>query len=155
MKAKKILSVLICICITAGCLVFSAGAQDSHEWDREVKTHCGGKCEYSPVIIVPGIMQSQTYVQDSQGNDLMTSDGFPIVEGMDMSFMFDTVKVKERIKQAVPDILKSVVKRDRDALLDILIGIFDESFRDHYFNPDGTRVNGVSVDEYWYSLEEC
>jgi hypothetical protein len=74
---------------------------------------------------------------------------------MDMSFMFDTVKVKQEIKDAVPSILKSIAMRDRDGLFDILIDIFDKSFRDHYFNPDGTRVNGVSVDEYWYSLEEC
>lgn len=152
---KRIICIFVCLCLVSGGLVFSAHAEEGHEWDHEVKTHCGGKCGYSPVIIVPGIMQSQTYVQDSEGNDLMTSDGFPIVEGMDMSFMFDTVRVKERIKEAVPDLLKSVLKRDRKALLDILIEIFDESFKDHYFNPDGTRVNGVAVDEYWYSLEEC
>ncbi len=151
----KIISCVLCFCLIAGSLVFSVNADEAHSWEHELKTHCAGKCEYSPVIIVPGIMQSQTYVRDSDGNDLMTSDGFPLVEGMDMSFMFDTVKVKEQIKEAVPDILKAVVKRDRDSLLDILIGIFDESFKDHYFNPDGTRVNGVAVDEYWYSLEEC
>ncbi|MBR4451295.1 MAG: hypothetical protein IKS39_05615 [Clostridia bacterium] len=152
---KRIICIFVCLCLVSGGLVFSAQAEEGHKWDHEVKTHCGGKCGYSPVIIVPGIMQSQTYVQDSEGNDIMTSDGFPIVEGMDMSFMFDTVEVKERIKSAVPDILKAVLRRDRDALLDILIDIFDDSFKDHYFNPDGTRVNGVSVDEYWYSLEEC
>ena len=154
MKVKKLLSVLLCVTVAVCCLPIGAGAGGAHEWEHEVKTHCAGDCGYSPVIIVPGIMQSQTYVRDKSGNDLMTSDGFPIVEGMDMSFMFDTVKLKQELKDAVPSILRSILKRDRDGLFDTLIGIFDESFSDHYFNPDGTRVNDVAVDEYWYSLEE-
>ncbi len=151
---KKLLSLLLSAVMVFACLPLTAFAGTAHSWDREVKTHCGGKCGYSPVIVVPGIMQSQTYVQDKNGNDLMTSDGFPIVEGMDMSFMFDTVALEKEIKDSVPDMLKAVARSDRDRLFDILIGIFDESFSAHYFNPDGTRVNGVAVDEYWYSLEE-
>ncbi len=155
MKIKRVMCILLSAIMVFCCLPVFASEPSAHEWEHELKTHCGGDCGYSPVIIVPGIMQSQTYVQDAEGNDLMTSDGFPLVEGMDMSFMFDTVKVKQEIKDAVPSILKSIAMRDRDGLFDILIDIFDKSFRDHYFNPDGTRVNGVSVDEYWYSLEEC
>ena len=155
MKIKRVMCILLSAVMVFCCLPVFASEPSAHEWEHELKTHCGGDCGYSPVIIVPGIMQSQTYVQDAEGNDLMTSDGFPLVEGMDMSFMFDTVKVKQEIKDAVPSILKSIAMRDRDGLFDILIDIFDKSFRDHYFNPDGTRVNGVSVDEYWYSLEEC
>ncbi len=155
MKIKRVMCILLSAVLVLCCLPVFASEPFAHEWEHELKTHCGGDCGYSPVIIVPGIMQSQTYVQDAEGNDLMTSDGFPLVEGMDMSFMFDTVKVKQEIKDAVPSILKSIAMRDRDGLFDILIDIFDKSFRDHYFNPDGTRVNGVSVDEYWYSLEEC
>ncbi|MBR6360470.1 MAG: alpha/beta fold hydrolase, partial [Clostridia bacterium] len=155
MKIKRVMCILLSAVLVFCCLPVFASEPSAHEWEHELKTTCGGDCGYSPVIIVPGIMQSQTYVQDAEGNDLMTSDGFPLVEGMDMSFMFDTVKVKQEIKNAVPSILKSITMRDRDGLFDILIDIFDKSFRDHYFNPDGTRVNGVSVDEYWYSLEEC
>ena len=141
------------------CTLFTVNAETAvehtHEWESEVKTTCNGECGVSPLIVVPGIMQSQVYVQDENGNDLMTSDGFPIVEGMDMQFMFDTEVMKAKFKAAIGDILLCVLKHDRQALLDIVIGILDESFSSHYFNPDGTRVNDVAVDEYWYSLEEC
>ena len=154
---KKAICVLIaltmCLCIIPAGV--SAESGQTHEWSHELKTECGGECGQSPVIIIPGIMQSQTYVQDGNGNDIMTSDGFPILEGMDLSFMFDTPRVEQELKDAVPDILKAVAKRDRDALFDILIGIFGDSFKDHYFNPDGTRVNPAATDEYWYSLAEC
>ncbi|MBQ6467533.1 MAG: hypothetical protein IJJ61_06275 [Clostridia bacterium] len=150
---KKLFSLVLALLIGLLCLTPAFAAESAY--DMQLKTSCGGDCGYSPVIIIPGIMQSQTYVQDKNGNDIMTSDGFPIVEGMDLSFMFDTVAVENEIKAKMPDILKAILKRDRSELLDVLIDIFDKSFADHYFNPDGTRVNPDATDKYPYSLEEC
>lgn len=160
MKIKKLLSILLSACILiCACAVPSIVSAEetnhTHEWSSECKTECGGECGVSPVIIVHGIMQSQVYVQDKEGNDIMTSDGFPIVEGMDMAFMFDTVALGDAFKAAIGEILLSIATGNKDKLLDIVLGILDESFSSHYFNPDGTRTNGVAVDEYWYSLEEC
>lgn len=159
MKLKKLLCTVLSACfVICSCIVPTlAVAEDTHahEWSSECKTDCGGDCGTSPVIIVHGIMQSQVYVQDKDGNDIMTSDGFPIVEGMDMAFMFDTVALGNEFKASIGDILLSVFTGNRDKLFDTVLGILDESFSSHYFNPDGTRTNGVSVDEYWYSLEEC
>ncbi len=160
MKIKKLLSILLSACILiCACavpsIVSAEEATHTHEWSSECKTECGGECGVSPVIIVHGIMQSQVYVQDKEGNDIMTSDGFPIVEGMDMAFMFDTVALGNAFKAAIGEILLSVATGNKDKLLDTVLGILDESFSSHYFNPDGTRTNGVAVDEYWYSLEEC
>ncbi|MBO5858263.1 MAG: hypothetical protein J6R20_00585, partial [Clostridia bacterium] len=160
MKFRKMLSIILSACILiCGCavpsIVSAEETQYTHEWSSECKTECGGECGVSPVIIVHGIMQSQVYVQDKEGNDIMTSDGFPIVEGMDMAFMFDTVALGNAFKAAIGEILLSIATGNKDGLLDTVLGILDESFSSHYFNPDGTRTNGVAVDEYWYSLEEC
>ncbi len=127
----------------------------THEWEHEVKTDCDGECGYNPVIVVPGIMQSQTYVQTPDGKDIMTSDGFPIMEGMDLSFMFDSNALLNDLKGKILDILKAIAMRDREGLFDILMEVFENSFKDHYFNDDGTEVNKHATDEYWYSLEEC
>lgn len=151
MKLRKILCVVLSLCMILAIAPFAS----AREWDSECKTDCKGECGTSPLIIVPGIMQSQVYVQDENGNDLLTSDGFPIVEGMDLAFMFDTIALENAFKDKITDILGAVALHNRDKLLDIVLGILDESFASHYFNPDGTRVNDVAVDEYWYSLEEC
>lgn len=157
---KKLICTLLSIIISLGVISVAFAADEApytntHGWDEEVKTDCGGDCDYNPVVVIPGIMQSQTYVQDKNGNDILTSDGFPIYEGMDLSFMFDTVAVENEVKEKLPDMLKAIVKRDRDELLDIAIEIFDDSFSDHYFNSDGSEINPRYTDEYWYSLEEC
>lgn len=160
-SSKRLISLLLTLCLAVGCIAptFAAGndyqVEYTHDWDHECQTECHGECGTNPIIIVPGIMQSQVYVQAEEGGDLLTSDGFPIVEGMDMSFMFDTVALKQAFKEAIGDILLSILTLNRDKLLDIVVGILDESFQSHYFNPDGTRRNDVSVDEYWYSLAKC
>lgn len=156
MKIRKIISLVLSVCMLLGvCILPSTVGATTPEWDSECKTDCNGECGQNPVIIVHGIMQSQVYVQDKDGNDLMTSDGFPIVEGMDLAFMFDTVALGNEFKASIGDILLSMLTGNTDGLFDIVLGILDESFSSHYFNPDGTRVNGVAVDEYWYSLEEA
>lgn len=154
MKIRKIISIVVSLCvILTACILPSTVGATTPEWDSECKTDCNGECGQSPIIIVHGIMQSQVYVQDENGNDIMTSDGFPIVEGMDLAFMFDTVALGNEFKASIGDILLSVLTGNTDKLFDIVLGILDESFSSHYFNPDGTRVNDVAVDEYWYSLE--
>lgn len=156
MKIRKIISLVLSVCMLLGvCIIPSTVGATTPEWDSECKTDCNGECGQNPVIIVHGIMQSQVYVQDKDGNDLMTSDGFPIVEGMDLAFMFDTVALGNEFKASIGDILLTMLTGNTDGLFDIVLGILDESFSSHYFNPDGTRVNGVAVDEYWYSLEEA
>lgn len=156
MKIRKIISLIVSLCMLFGvCVLPATVGATTPEWDSECKTDCNGECGQNPVIIVHGIMQSQVYVQDENGNDLMTSDGFPIVEGMDLAFMFDTVALGNEFKASIGDILLAIFTGNTDKLFDIVLGILDESFSSHYFNPDGTRVNGVAVDEYWYSLEEA
>lgn len=149
---KKIISIILSLSLILACCSTALAA---HDWTDECLTECHGECGQSPLIIVPGIMQSQVYVQDGNGNDLLTSDGFPIVEGMDMAFMFDTIALENEFKAAIGEILKDVLLHNRDGLLDTVLGILDKSFSSHYFNPDGTRVNDVSVDEYWHSLAVC
>lgn len=166
---KKILSVILALAMIC-CLIPTAFAGE--------KCDCG----YTPLIIVPGIMQSQTYlvstVEDYHGNGhvyvpeagtpqyidentgyIMTNEqtaqtgdrgGFPVVEGMDMSFMFDTNAIVEDIKAKLPDLLKKMVVADNDGIFDIVVDILDEAIQDHYFNDDGTPVYERSVDTYEY-----
>lgn len=149
---KKLLSVILALVIAAAPVAVCA-AQTVPHYSTECVSHCGGDCEYSPLIVVPGIMQSQVYVQDENGNDLLTKKGFPIVEGMDLQFMFDMDVVKSRLPELIAPFVLSVIKRDRDIFIDAAVKIFGDCFKSHYFNPDSTRVNNVATDEYWYSDE--
>lgn len=149
---KKLISIILAVVIMATPIAVAA-AQSIPDYDHNCLTDCKGNCEYSPLIVVPGIMQSSVYVQDENGNDLMTRAGFPIVEGMALQFMFDTQAIYDEIPSLLMALALSILKGDRDVFLDRFIEVFDSCFSSHYFNPDGTRTNPISLDEYWYSDE--
>ena len=65
---KKLLSVILALVIAVAPVAVCA-AQTVPHYSTECVSHCGGDCEYSPLIVVPGIMQSQVYVQDENGKD--------------------------------------------------------------------------------------
>ena len=149
---KKVISILLVLVIAATS--FSAfAAKPIPEYDHTCQTDCQGNCEYTPIVVVHGIMQSQVYVQDKEGNDVLTSDGFPIVEGMDMQFMFDMKTITDAIPSIIWKLFLAVITGDRDVFVDELVRVVDSAFNSHYFKPDGTRENGIHVDEYWYSNE--
>ncbi len=149
---KKFISIFLVMALMLTS--FSAfAAKLIPEYDHNCLTDCKGDCEYTPIIVVHGIMQSQVYVQDKEGNDVLTSDGFPIVEGMDMQFMFDMNTIIDSIPSIILKLIFGLVAGDRDIFVDELVRVVDSAFNSHYFSADGTRANGVHVDEYWYSDE--
>ena len=150
---KKLISLLLAVVIIATSVTAAFAAKPIPEYDHNCLTDCKGECEYSPIIVVHGIMQSQVYVQDKEGNDVLTSDGFPIVEGMDMQFMFDMKTITDRIPSLIINLVLGLLLGDRDIFVDEVVDVVDAAFSSHYFKPDGTRENGVHVDEYWYSDE--
>ena len=149
---KKLISILLVLALMVTSFTAFA-AKPIPEYDHNCLTECKGDCEYTPIIVVHGIMQSQVYVQDKEGNDVLTSDGFPIVEGMDMQFMFDMKTITDAIPSIILKLILGVVAGDRDIFVDELVNVVDKAFNSHYFKPDGTRENGAHVDEYWYSNE--
>ena len=181
MKLKRILC-------TVMVLVMCLGVVSAAFAEGECLTSCahdaGAENDANPIIIIPGIMQSQTYLvsteEDYKGDGhiyipekdtpqyidektgyIMTNEatsatgdreGFPVVEGMDMSFMFDTNAIVEDLKANIPEILKAMITPGNDDLFDMVVDIVDKAFKDHYFNPDGTPLYERSVDTYDYSL---
>ncbi len=169
-RFKRTISLILCLALVLSTLTLGASAKSGKKAavepadkaasqrvvDHDCKTKCHGRCGHTPVIIVPGIMQSQVYVQNKEGTgDLLTVDGFPIVEGMDMAFMFDTESVKQDVRKMILPLFKALLLGRKAEFTDLVCEILDKCFYSHYFNEDGTRVYDVQVDEYWYSLEEC
>ncbi len=150
---KKVISIFLAVVLVILTSFSVFGAKPVPEYDHSCLTDCRGDCEYTPIVVVHGIMQSQVYVQDKDGNDVLTSDGFPIVEGMDMQFMFDMKTITDAIPSIILKLFLGIILGDRDVFVDELVNVVDDAFNSHYFNADGTRTNGAHVDEYWYSNE--
>ena len=64
---KRMISLVLC-----GAILFSIGAIGA---SAEKKTTCGDDCEKSPVVILPGINHSPTYLYDENDEPYLDADG--------------------------------------------------------------------------------
>ena len=60
---KKAIAFVLC-----GAILVCSGAAAVH---AETRTDCGGKCEHSPVIVLPGINHWHTYLYDENDQPVM------------------------------------------------------------------------------------
>ncbi len=66
---KRIVAVILC-----AAMLVSVGAVGAFADDDETKTTCGGNCNHSPVVILPGINHSPTYLYDENNEPYMNGD---------------------------------------------------------------------------------
>ncbi len=123
--------------------------------DSGVKTECGGNCEYCPTIVVPGILQTQAYLQTEDGQDMLSSDGSPIMESMDMKYFVDSAKFKDDIMTIIPQALLMLLTGADCGLTKKLTKVMDDNVNMHYFNQDGTRITPVKIQDNSYSVKEA
>ncbi len=66
---KKAVAIVLCI-----TMLISIGAVGAFADNDEMKTTCGGDCGHSPVVILPGINHSPTYLYDENDQPYMNGD---------------------------------------------------------------------------------
>ena len=64
---KRVISIILC-----AAMLISMGAVGA---SAATKTECGGDCDVSPVIILPGINHSPTYLYDENNEPYLDADG--------------------------------------------------------------------------------
>lgn len=69
---KRVIAIILCaaMLVSAGAL----GASAAEDPDT-VKTTCGGNCDRSPVVILPGINHSPTYLYNEDNSPYLDADG--------------------------------------------------------------------------------
>ena len=60
---KRVTAFMICASMLASACAVGVSAA--------TETDCGGKCEHSPVIVLPGINHSPTYLYDENDEPVM------------------------------------------------------------------------------------
>ncbi len=64
---KRALALVLCASMLVSVGAIGASAAE--------KTECGGKCDHSPIVILPGINHSPTYLYNADGSRYLDADG--------------------------------------------------------------------------------
>ncbi len=75
---RKVISLVLCLAMITSVVAFSGSAIDPETEDVKVYTTCNGECDNCPVIVLPGINHSPTYLYDDEGNRVTDSNGSDI-----------------------------------------------------------------------------
>lgn len=140
-KIKKSLClVLTFLMIFSSCIVFSSAAEEKSVYVPDYDTE-------TPVIIVHGMSQNNTYLCDENGEWAKDADG-NYIYGWPLHIEFSA------LLKAVPALLKSIITRQDAGLSDALYTAAHEALYVIEKDNEGNYVNNVDVPCYECPMSE-
>ena len=124
-----------------------AQAVDTLTQSAKEKGDCSdGDCDYSPVIAVPGINHSPTYLYDENDNPVLNKDGKQIGGSL---LIIDTDPLVEIIlkKLALP-LIKMLVTQTDSGFPDAVYDVVSELFSIQSCDKQGNMINNLKTEEY-------
>ena len=143
---RKIMKRVIAIMICASMLV-SAGMVGA----SAVETDCGGKCGHSPVIVLPGINHSPTYLYD-ENNEPVMYNGSHI--GSTLLILNEAALSTENIAKLVASALATITFQTNVALDKVAYNLVSEIFKYQRCDENGNHVENLKTQRWNYSLEK-
>ena len=144
---KKILKRVIAFALCAAMLISagSAGAAAATETD------CNGKCDHSPVIILPGINHSPTYLYDDNDQPVMYGDTHI---GSTLLILNEAALTNTAIFKAISCVLASLALQTNFNLDKIAYELVSEIFKYQRCDENGDHVENLKTQRWNYSLEK-
>lgn len=139
---KKFISIVLCF-----SMLFSVGAVCVSA-EEEVRTDCGGNCEYYPTIIVPGLGQSNNWVTDD--------NGVPLVDdaGKEVPSFPAYVQISKIIMRAIIPAIASLFSQRDIGLSDAVADVISICFGINASDENGKLTGNVVTEKYPYSVAD-
>ncbi len=138
---KKSLCLLLTVMmIMSSCLIFSSAAEESTyvpDFDTE-----------TPVILVHGMSQNNTYVLDENGERIKGDDG-----KLDTGWPLD-IDIMALLKTALPSLLKAIITRQDAGLADALYRAAFAALPNIHKDNEGNYLKNIEVPCYEVPMSE-
>lgn len=132
---KKSLCILLSVMMIMGsCLIFSSAAEES--------TYVADYDTETPVILVHGMSQNNTYVLDENGERVKGSDG-----KLDTGWPLD-IDIMALIKTAIGPLLKAIITRQDSGLADALYQAAFDALPNIHKDNQGNYIKNIEVPCY-------
>lgn len=140
-KTKKSLCLLLSVLmIMSSCLIFSSAAEENtYTPDYDTET---------PVILVHGMSQNNTYVLDENGERIKGDDG-KLATGWPLQ-----IDIMALIKTALPSLLKSIITRKDAGLADALYQAAFDALPNIHKDNEGNYIKNIEVPCYEVPMSE-
>ena len=135
-RIKRAISLILC-----AAMLVSVGAVGATA-ATETKTDCGGKCDRSPVIILPGINHSPTYLYNEDNTPYLDADGNQVGGTL---LILELSKLWGTIPGVVLSLLATLLLQHDIGLEQAAYKAASAAFWVQECNNDGNHVNNLQT----------
>ncbi len=139
---KRVTAFMICASMLASACAVGVSAA--------TETDCGGKCEHSPVIVLPGINHSPTYLYDENDEPVMYNGNHI---GSTLLILNEAALSTNAIVKAVASVLATIVFQTNAGLDKVAYNLVSDIFKYQRCDANGDHVENLKTQRWNYSLE--
>ena len=139
---KRVIAFMLCAAMLAS--MGAAGVSAATETD------CKGKCKHSPVIVLPGINHSPTYLYDENDNPVM-NNGNHI--GGTLLILNESALTSKAIANAIIRVVASIVLQANLGVDKVAYELVSDIFKYQRCDDKGNHVENLKTKRWNYSLE--
>lgn len=140
---KKIIAVLLCtLTLVSSVSTFAFAA---------FETDCNGQCEHSPVIVLPGINHSPTYLYDENDQPVMNGDS---QIGGTLFILNEAAISTNVLIKTVFSALGTIVLQTNMGLDEIAYDLVSDVFKYQRCDENGDHIENLKTFRWNYSLAE-
>ena len=140
---KRVIALMICASLIASACALGASAT--------TETDCAGKCKHSPVIVLPGINHSPTYVYDENDEPVMYNGNHV---GSTLMILNEAALTTEAILKLVASALATIGLQTNIGLDKVAYNLVSEIFKYQRCDKNGDHVENLKTQRWNYSLEK-
>lgn len=144
---KKVVKKMISFALCAAMLMSAGSASAS----AATETDCGGKCDHSPVIVLPGINHSPTYLYDENDEPVMYN-GSHI--GSTLLILNEAALSAKAIVKLVASALGTIAFQTNMGLDKVAYDLVSDIFKYQRCDENGDHVENLKTQRWNYSLEK-
>lgn len=141
---KKAMSLILCAALLISTAAIGASADDA-------EADCVGDCGHSPVVILPGINHSPTYVYDENDEPVLDSNGSH-VGGTLLMINLDDV-LSDCLAKVIVSLLATIVTQTSIGMHDVAYDAACTAFSYQKVDDEGNHVENLKTQRF-YSLAE-
>ena len=139
---KRVIAFMLCAAMLAS--MGAAGVSAATETD------CKGRCKHSPIIVLPGINHSPTYLYDENDEPVMYNGNHV---GSTLLILNESALTTEAIAKAIIRVVASIVLQANIGVDKVAYELVSDIFKYQRCDDKGNHVENLKTHRWNYSLE--
>ncbi len=148
---KRVISLILCAAMLISVVAISGSAVVPETTNQDVKTTCNGECGNCPVIVLPGINHSPTYLYDENDEPVLDGDGNHIGGTL---LILNLDGVLKHLPKVLLSLLATLALQDNVLLDEAAYEVARAAFSYQQCDEKGNHIENLKTKRWNYPLSE-